>query len=188
MPSPSSIVVRSVRWEDFHDLRETYWHLYEERDSGEPIGITLFGRRPSLADEVVWFEHMFRRVIDGDQIVVVAEIDGHVVGNCSIGRSGPTSEQAHVGELGILVNAAHRGKGVGSALLERALSDARSKFEVVYLSVFTVNQRARRLYEKFGFSGCGQLPKAVKRGSAYFDLDRMVLDFSSHASGPGAKR
>jgi len=46
----------------------------------------------------------------------------------------------------------HRRRGVGSALLERALSIMREGgMECVELSVWVGNEEARRLYRKFGF-------------------------------------
>lgn len=190
MSSRTTVTVRPVRQEDFDDLRETYFELYDERDSGEPTGITLFANRPSLEDEVAWFDRKSRRILDGEELVLVAEVDGHAVGSCSIGRvgPGPTSEQAHVGELGILVRRGMRGKGIGTALLEHSLAAARSKFEVVYLSVFSGNERAQRLYRRFGFCVCGHLPRAVKRNGEYFDEERMVLMFSNPPNGAGANR
>ncbi len=183
------LVVRSVRWTDFDDLRETYYHLYEERDRGDRIGITLFRERPSLADEVGWFSQQYARVVRGDDVWSVAERDGRVVGNCHIGRLGPSpsSEQAHVGVLGILVDEDHRGKGVGTALLRHALREARDHFRVVRLSVFTVNQAAKRLYARFGFVDSGHLPRAVRRSGEYLDEDEMVLLFDDRSEAP-AKR
>ena len=179
MPSASRVSVRPVRAEDFDDLRETYYRLYDERDAGEPIGITLFGTRPSLEDEKAWLENALRRVDEGEVIFLVAEVGGHVVGSCTVGRLGPgaKSEQSHVGELGILVRQGMRGKGIGSALLRRALEEARSRFTVIYLSVFSINQGAQRLYQRFGFTHCGHLPRMVKRGGQYLDEERMVLVF-----------
>jgi ribosomal protein S18 acetylase RimI-like enzyme len=173
------MIIRSVRWSDFDDLRETYYRLYEERDRGEPIGITLFRDRPSLADEVDWFSRQYHRVLAGDSVMSVAEVDGRVVGNCVVDRAGAnaSSEAGHVGTLGILVDAAFRGRGVGSALLRHAIDACRGKFEVVRLSVFSVNQRAQRLYRRFGFEVCGHVPRAVRRGSTYFDEELMVLVF-----------
>jgi RimJ/RimL family protein N-acetyltransferase len=190
MSRPATFTVRPVRSEDFDDLRENYYRLYEERVEDATIGITLFASRPTLEDEVAWFERSFRKVSEGDSVFVVADRDGHAVGNCVIERAGATSEseQAHVGELGILVRKELRGHGIGSALLERALADARSKFEVVYLSVFSTNDRARRLYERFGFSVCGRLPRAVKRGDRYFDEDQMALVFPRSPTPEGANR
>ena len=177
VPAPRPFLVRSVRWEDFDDIRETYFHLYEERDRGDRIGITLFRERPSLADEIDWFSHQYSRVARGDDLWSVAERNGHVVGNCHIGRLGPTpsSEQAHIGVLGILVAEPDRGTGVGTALLEHALASARGRFDVIRLSVFTINRDAQRLYARFGFVPSGHVPRAIRRGSEYFDEDEMVL-------------
>jgi ribosomal protein S18 acetylase RimI-like enzyme len=171
------MIVRSVRWSDFDDLRETYYRLYDERDQGETIGITLFRDRPSLVDEVDWFSHQYHRVLSGDCVMSVAEVDGRVVGNCVIDREGANvlSEAGHVGTLGILVDPAFRGKGVGSALLRHAIEACRGKFEVIRLSVFSANSRAQQLYRRFGFEVCGHVPRAVRRGSTYFDEDLMVL-------------
>jgi len=190
MPPNPSLVLRPLRWGDFDDLTNIYYRLYDERSEGYPIGLTLFETRPSHADEVRWFQGLFAASVDGGAIVIVAEVEGRVVGSCTIraGAHGGASEQSHVGELGILVDRDHRGKGVGSALLERALSDARSKFELVYLSVFSVNEGARRLYERFGFAECGHLPKMVKRAGRYFDEERMVLDLASVPATSKANR
>ena len=186
----SRIRVRPFRPEDEEDLRETYFQLYDERDAGELVGITLFSDRPSLEDERAWFAHQQARVQGGELIYLVAEVDGHAVGNCAVGRHGPTatSEEAHVGELGILVRRSMRGQGVGTALLAAALDEAQTRFEVVYLSVFATNVRAQRLYERFGFKVCGHLPRAVKRGDRYFDEVRMVRLFDPPSPGAGANR
>jgi len=175
------VTVRPVRWEDFDDLRETYFQLYDERDAGEPIGIHLFAERPSLADEADWFAAAFRKAAKGDAIFLVAEVEGHAVGSCTVARLDPAkgSETAHVGELGILVRRGFRGRGVGTALFERSIAEAPKLFEIVFLSVFSVNTGAHRLYERYGFRDCGHLPAAVKRGGQYLDMERMFLDLRS---------
>ncbi|MGD0250458.1 MAG: GNAT family N-acetyltransferase [Thermoplasmata archaeon] len=171
------MLVREVRWSDFDDLREMYYELYEERERGEPIGITLFTDRPSLADEVAWFAEAYRGVLEGHTVFSVAEEGGRIVGNCQVHRKGPSArfEGGHVGVLGILVHRDHRGKGVGRVLLAHALDACRGRFETVRLSVFMTNARAKHLYEKFGFVTVGRVPRAVRRGSRYFDEDEMVL-------------
>lgn len=177
------MIVRDVRWSDFDDFREVYFRLYDERERGEPIGITLFNDRPSFADEVEWFGRLYRRVLAGDAVVSVAEVDGHAVGHCTVDRAAPlaSSEAGHVGVLGILVDASHRGQGVGSALLRDALERCRGKFEVVRLSVFSVNERAQQLYRRFGFVRCGHFARAVKRGATYYDEEEMALLLSPPA-------
>ena len=178
-PRPgTAVTVRGLAWSDFDELVSTYYHLYEERDSGRPIGITLFADRPSRSDEVDWFARLYGRVLAGSTVASVAEADGRAVGICTIAPvgSGPGSETGHVGELGLLVRERDRGKGVGAALLEHALRAARDRFELVRLSVFANNARAIRLYERFGFGTVGRLPAAVRRGTEYFDELLMVRD------------
>ena len=170
--------VRDLLWNDFDDLRETYYRLYDERAEGEAIGITLFSERPSLQDEVDWFARLFREVTSGHTLVSVAELDGQVVGSCTIGFAGPSplSEQAHVGVLGILVRRGHRGRGIGTALLARALGQCPGRFDLVRLTVFADNVRAQRLYERFGFATSGRRTAAIRRGGRYYDELEMVLD------------
>jgi RimJ/RimL family protein N-acetyltransferase len=178
------VTTRELRWSDFEPFRDTFYLLFDERESNPEIGITLFDRPPSLEDEVAWFSNLFRRAASGESIVVVGEHDGAVVGHCTVTRVGVAvnSENAHIGELGILVHRDHRGCGVGEALLREALRQSRAQFELVRLSVFSVNTRARRLYERHGFRYVGTRPGQVKRGSAYYDEDLMVLDLRASAA------
>jgi ribosomal protein S18 acetylase RimI-like enzyme len=115
---------------------------------------------------------------------VVGEHDGVLAGHVTVGRVSPAPrhEAAHVGELGILVHRDHRGSGVGEALMREAIRQCRGTFELVRLSVFSVNTRARRLYERHGFVCIGTRPAAVKRGDTYYDEDLMVLDLRSPAA------
>lgn len=176
----SGITVRDLRWTDFDSFRDIYWALYDERESQRDIGITLYGTRPSFADEVGWFTDLYRRATAGSTIVVVAEKDGIPIGHCAIRSLGANDdfESAHVGELGILVHRDHRGSGAGRALMRRSLELATRRFEIVRLSVFATNVRARRLYEEFGFVTVGTIPRVVRRGNDYFDEVLMVKEIS----------
>ena len=173
---PAGVSVRELRWSDFDPIRETYWLLYDERPQQPDLGITLFGTPPSLADEVEWFSQLYRKVLAGNAVVAVGELDGTYAGHCTVARvgPGPSSEAAHVGELGILVHRDRRGRGVGRAMMAHALAQSAGKFELVRLSVFSSNVRARKLYEEFGFEEVGTLPRAIRRGEVYFDEVLMV--------------
>lgn len=46
---------------------------------------------------------------------------------------------------------AHRGRGIGSKVLEKLLDDARAQGKQVTLQVLKVNERAQRLYARHGF-------------------------------------
>lgn len=169
--------VRELRWEDFDGLVASYFHLYDERRAGAPIGIPLRAEPPSQADEVAWFARVVEGVLAGDAVAVVGEVDGRAVGLCEIRRVGVRgAENDHVGELGILVDHRHRGRGLGRAMLARALELARGRFELVRLGVFATNDRAKALYASFGFRAVGRYPAAFRRNGAYVDEELMVLD------------
>lgn len=185
------MVVRELRWNDFDALTESYWELYDERARGEPIGISLFAERPSRAAEARWFSDLVAAVETGEKIVVVAELDGRAVGQCTIGPTfpgGPGSDGAHVGELGILVDHRYRGRGLGREMIVRALEQARARYEIVRLWVFSTNERAKRLYLSLGFLPSGRQPYAVRRGSEYIDAELMWLDLRRWKAPPSVPK
>ncbi len=180
--------VRDLHWDDFEPLANSYLALYDERDAEGTIGISLFDERPKPSGEVAWFSDLYRRVLEREVIVAVAEVDGRAVGACTIapaGGSAPPSETSHVGVLGILVERTHRGRGCGRALMERALAEARGRFERVRLGVFSTNPRARQLYERFGFRSTGRWVGEIRRGERRIDLEWMTLELPP---GDGPKR
>jgi ribosomal protein S18 acetylase RimI-like enzyme len=176
--------VRELHWTDLDDLAATFLALYDEREVNPEIGISLFATRPSYEDEVRWFSDLFRSVLRGESVVAVAESEGHAVGNCTVRPVGPPvpSELSHYGQLGILVDRGYRGRGIGRALIDRALKNSRGRFELVRLDVFANNVGARRLYERVGFHRIGTTPHAVRRGPGYIDVDAMVIDLRAPAA------
>ena len=84
-------------------------------------------------------------------VFVATTPDGRPVGRLSASRD-PHPASAHVADIGIMVAADWRGRGVGRALLQAAVDWARSagvlKLEI---HVFPHNEAAQRLYERFGF-------------------------------------
>jgi len=178
---PAAPLIRDLRPDDFDDLVATYYRCYDERAEGEPIGISLFDERPSMEAERGWFDATLADGAAGASVRVVAEVDRHAVGTCIIRRSAPsaTHEGGHVGVLGILVDRAHRGHGVGSALLRAALDRSRGRFEIVTLSVLASNPRAEELYRRFGFVRYGVLPRAMRRGAVRIDSVLMALELGT---------
>jgi putative acetyltransferase len=86
-----------------------------------------------------------------DAAVYVADEDGIVVGRLSLARD-PHPASRHVADLGLMVAAAHRRRGIGTALLRQAETWAReSGVRKLELHVFPWNAAAIALYERFGF-------------------------------------
>ncbi len=177
-----TVTVREVRWEDFPALVENYFSSYEDRADNPGLGLILFAEKPTLADEASWFLALYRSVLTGERVALVAEADGRAVGLVEVRRALPHPEVGHVGELGIAVHREYRGKGVGTRLLQEALSQARGRFQVINLRVFSDNVRAKALYRKMGFVTVGRVPKAVHRAGRYFDEEIMHLDLGN--TGP----
>ena len=60
-------------------------------------------------------------------------------------------------ELGIVVDEVHRGKGLGSKLMENLLKLAQQEnVRDIFLTVLIDNVKAIRLYEKYGFKKAGK--------------------------------
>lgn len=116
-----------------------------------------------------------RSAIRNNDPQFVALCGDTVVGWCDITIK-PRPALRHSGVLGIGVLASCRRQGVGTALLETALSAARDRGLVrVELYVRTDNERAKRLYEKFGFSVEGILRKHILIGGLHRDANIMSL-------------
>jgi ribosomal protein S18 acetylase RimI-like enzyme len=68
-----------------------------------------------------------------------------------------------------------RGRGLADELMRTLLDHARSEgIEQVVLTVAADNERARRLYQRWGFSHYGTEPRAIKLDDDYLDEALMV--------------
>jgi RimJ/RimL family protein N-acetyltransferase len=106
---------------------------------------------------------------------VVALSTSRVVGWCDI-TPHHWKGLDHVGELGMGVLKAYRRRGIGQALLERAIRESHTKgLEKVELEVFASNAPAIALYEKVGFMVEGRRRKSRKLDGEYDDIIEMGL-------------
>jgi RimJ/RimL family protein N-acetyltransferase len=106
--------------------------------------------------------------------VFVAEYDGAVIGRLSLARdSHPAS--VHVADLGLMVAAGHRRRGIGRLLLAQAVEWARETgVEKLELHVFPHNEPAIKLYQRFGFEREGLRRDHYRRGSEFVDAVLMA--------------
>jgi RimJ/RimL family protein N-acetyltransferase len=140
----------------------------------EPEGwlITADGWR-SVGDERRYLRALRRFP---DAAVFVAEDEGRVVGRLSVARDQHPAS-SHVADLGLMVAASHRRRGIGRALLEAAVGWAReADVRKLELHVFPHNEPAIRLYEEFGFEREGYRRAHYRRGRGYVDAILMAYD------------
>ena len=108
--------------------------------------------------------------------VFVAEAEGRIVGRLSLARDRHPAS-SHVADLGLMVAASYRRRGIGSALLEAAVEWARETgVRKLELHVFPHNEPAIRLYEGFGFEREGYRRAHYRRGGEYVDAILMAYE------------
>ena len=106
--------------------------------------------------------------------VFVAEEDGRLVGRLSLARDNHPSSH-HVADLGLMIAASHRRRGIGRALLEQATAWARDAgVRKLELHVFPWNEAAIALYEAFGFEREGVRREHYRRDGKYVDAILMA--------------
>ena len=110
--------------------------------------------------------------------VFVAEDEGRIVGRLSIARDQHPASR-HVADLGLMVAASHRRRGIGTALLDAAVRWARAAgVRKLELHVFPWNEAAIKLYENYGFVREGLRRGQYRRGDDYVDAILMALSIS----------
>jgi RimJ/RimL family protein N-acetyltransferase len=115
-----------------------------------------------------------------DAAVFVVEEQGRLVGRLSLAREAHPASR-HVADLGLMVAAAQRRRGIGRALLEQAVAWARaSGVTKLELHVFPWNEPAIALYEAFGFEREGYRRRQYLRGGQPVDAILMAY----HLPGP----
>jgi RimJ/RimL family protein N-acetyltransferase len=116
-----------------------------------------------------------------DAQVFVAEGSSGIVGRLSVGRD-PHPASAHVADVGLMVAAGHRRRGIGRRLLAQAVEWAASAgVRKLELHVFPYNEPALALYESFGFEREGYRRGHYVRNGRYVDAVLMALDLEAGA-------
>jgi L-amino acid N-acyltransferase YncA len=107
-------------------------------------------------DHETFCKHWF-----GEQVSYVAEAEAAVVGMYKFGANYP-GRGSHVASATYLVRPVAQGKGIGRALVEHSLAQAKDQgFLVMQFNyVVSTNATAVELYKKLGFAIAGTLPKA----------------------------
>jgi ribosomal-protein-alanine N-acetyltransferase len=129
--------------------------------------------------EDAWSEQMLRDELREQprtrHYVVAEEPSGEIVGYAGLAAAGGQGDVQT-----IAVRADRQGRGLGAALLTELLAEAgRRGCEEVFLEVRADNDRARTLYERFGFERIG----VRKRYYQPSGMDAIVMRRRAH--GPG---
>lgn len=158
-------VFRLPRISDAKNLMEYINSLVEER---API---LKDVKVNLREEKKWLKSLLSEIKSKKKVAYVVEHkkSGNIVGMCNITKGNFAA--SHIGNLGIAIKKEFRGIGLGKALMNYTIEQAKKKLniEMVTLSVFKNNKIAISLYKKLGFKVYGELKRGLKRDGKYYD-------------------
>lgn len=137
----SQVLLRPVSFEDSEALLLLYRGLPEED-------------RLVLRDDVTrpeWSERFLTKVALGDVLSIVAQENGRLVGEASLYRQ-RHGWTAHVGELRVNIDRAHRRIGLGFVLARELVKLARGLgLEKLVAQMVETQEGARRVFERLGF-------------------------------------
>lgn len=110
-----------------------------------------------------------------DAVTFVAEQNGNVIGSYLLRPNQPGLGD-HVANAGFMVDSAARGLGVGRAMGEHCLSEARRRgYRAMQFNfVVSTNESAVHLWRQLGFNIAGTLPGAFRHAQKGF-VDAYVM-------------
>ena len=142
VPADAPLIARLYRTV----FRDAFAHLYRPDNLDKFLsGVSLTDWEAQLADPAYAFR--------------IAEADGTPAGYVKLGplKLPVSSEGAAMLLEQLYVLKPHHGRGIGRVLMDWAVDAARMRgAKQLYLTVFTDNRRAKRLYELFGFEPAGR--------------------------------
>lgn len=109
-------------------------------------------------------------------LMIIAEVDGEVAGNCSFSEVGGKRKIRHRCSIGIAIYKKFWGLGIGRKLMLLLLEKAKEcGYEQAELEVVSRNGRAISLYEKIGFIRVGEMPNAMKHKDGSYDSNIIMV-------------
>ncbi|WP_404400271.1 GNAT family N-acetyltransferase [Pelagibacterium halotolerans] len=126
----------------------------------------------TLEDRRAW---LLDRQGNGFTVLVAVE-DGDVLGVASYGTYRSRSGYRKTVEHSIYLREDAQGRGVGKALMEALIADAKAKgFHLMVAVIDAKNAGSIKFHERFGFTVAGTLPQAGFKHGKWLDQVNMVL-------------
>lgn len=131
----------------------------------------------TLAERQAWYE---KKLSEGFPVLVFEE-NTLPVGFASFGTFRPFPAFKYTIEHSVYVHKEHRGKKVGTSLLQELLAVAQNQgYATVVAGIDASNEGSRYLHEKLGFTYAGTIHKAGYKFGKWLDL----VFYHYHLQGP----
>ena len=161
--------------------RDAIWNIFHEVvAAGDTYAFDpQMSREEALA---YWFRDDTRAYVAGlakGRVRPIGGQDGHIVGTYIL-RANQPGAGSHVANAAFMVAPNARGQGIGRAMAEHCLSEARRLgFRALQFNfVVSTNESAIRLWEQLGFKIVGTLPGAFRHPQrGYVDVYVMFRSF-----------
>lgn len=159
MPSP---LIRPARLSDLRPLTELYNHYI----AATPI---TFDLKPfTLEERQAWLD---AHAGTGRHRLIVAEVDGRVVGYASTSHFRPKAAYDTTVETSVYCDPGATGRGIGSALYEALFEAVRNEDIHRFVAGVTLpNEGSMALHVKFGFQQVGILSEVGRKFGRYWDV------------------
>ena len=152
-----SVIIRSPRKEDAAAII----HVISTCDTETPFLARNPGEfRVTVEQEAEFIERILK---DENHEWFVAEYEGKVVGQCSALIPNSRQRFCHRSEVAFAILKDYCDLGIGGKMMLECIKWCENKgAEQIELTVVDGNDRAKKMYENFGFKVCGRYPNALK--------------------------
>lgn len=168
------VTVRPARLDDLNTITEIYNEAILTTDA-------TFDTEPKTdAEQRAWFAgHGSKNPI------LVAELDGVVVGWASLSEWSPRRAYADTAEVSLYVKQEFRGRGVGRRLLEAVVCEGEKVgLHTVIARITESNQESVHLHERAGFEHIGVMREVGQKSGKLLDVCLMQKIYPSKAPSP----
>ncbi|HYK73158.1 MAG TPA: arsinothricin resistance N-acetyltransferase ArsN1 family A [Pseudoneobacillus sp.] len=157
------ILIRSAKVKDIESIQMIYNQGIEDRIA------TLETETKDYSFMKDWFDRHI-----GRYRVIVAELEGKILGWASLNPYNNRAAYLGVADLSLYISRESRGKGVGGRLLEVIQTIAKENdFHKIILFTFPFNQLGQGLYRKQGFREVGVFVNQGLLDGQYVDVMAM---------------
>jgi len=152
--------IEPVRKEDGKAIIDIFNHYVENSFAAYP------------EDQVSYqFFDLIMSMTEGYPFLVARDIERKVLGFAMLRPHSPMPAFAGTAEISCFIDPEHTGKGMGKALQERLLSEARENgISSILAGISSLNSASIAFHKKRGFQECGRFLKVGRKWGQDFDV------------------